>query len=384
MLTITVLADLAVGMTFRGIPFLAHDVLHLSTEVILLLTMSFGVCYVPTALVSHRLCVALGERRVLAGSLWLEAGACLLTAAFGNHPQTWVLFACMGLLGASQGFKWPVIESYISAGRGAAAQARAVGSFNLAWAGAFPVAVFLAGPLIDWWPPALFLVPALIDGAMLAMTWTLPLRPAHLPEGHPERPDGTAILRWRRLLLAGRVTNLLSQCSTSALAALMPMVYASLGISVFWGTGLSGVLDLVRFLAFLVLQAWTGWHGRRSPLVLSMAALVVGFFMIVLGGNVAVVLAGEVLFGVAVAMTYYAALYYAMLAQNATVQAGGVHEALIGLGSVVGPASGLLSMKLVAIWGAAALGMAAGMSPLFLLCLGASAVSLLRTGRRNR
>ncbi len=47
------------------------------------------------------------------------------------------------------------------------------------------------------------------------------------------------------------------------------------------------------------------------------------------------------MFGIAGGMTYYAALYYAMVMKNAAVEAGGAHEGLIGSGLMVGPVIGL-------------------------------------------
>ena len=46
--------------------------------------------------------------------------------------------------------------------------------------------------------------------------------------------------------------------------------------------------------------------------------------------------AGELLFGWAVGEVYFAALYYAMVVQNASVEAGGGHERIIGLGFALG------------------------------------------------
>jgi len=52
-------------------------------------------------------------------------------------------------------------------------------------------------------------------------------------------------------------------------------------------------------------------------------------------------LVGELLLGLAAGFAYYSALYYALVVKNASVDAGGAHEALIGLGYAHGPLAGL-------------------------------------------
>jgi uncharacterized membrane protein len=54
---------------------------------------------------------------------------------------------------------------------------------------------------------------------------------------------------------------------------------------------------------------------------------------------------GLSMFGVGMGIVYYAALYYAMAVGRAEVNAGGIHEALIGGGYMVGPLLCLLSMQ---------------------------------------
>jgi hypothetical protein len=57
--------------------------------------------------------------------------------------------------------------------------------------------------------------------------------------------------------------------------------------------------------------------------------------------GVTLLVAGLSLAGIGIAVTYYGALYYAMAVGNADVDAGGKHEALIGVGYMVGPLCGL-------------------------------------------
>ena len=86
-------------------------------------------------------------------------------------------------------------------------------------------------------------------------------------------------------------------------------------------------------------------------------------------------LAGEVAFGLAAGLTHYAALYYAMVVKNASVDAGGAHEGLIGLGFTAGPAAGLAGRALVP--GSYVLGTLAGIGPLLAVCTAGAVWSLV-------
>jgi hypothetical protein len=166
------------------------------------------------------------------------------------------------------------------------------------------------------------------------------------------------------------------------LAALLPQVFARLDVAVTVATAMSGLLDVVRGLTFLALHLWQGWHSRRWPLVVVIAGLPAGFFLALFGPDLPTVLAGEVVFGLAAGMTYYAALYYAMIVKNAAVEAGGAHEGLIGAGFALGPVAGLLGGLAAPALGGPVQGMIAGTGPLILACAAGAAWFLIRTPRR--
>jgi hypothetical protein len=93
---------------------------------------------------------------------------------------------------------------------------------------------------------------------------------------------------------------------------------------------------------------------------------------VLLGQSVSAVIGGELLFGTAAGFLYTAALYYAQLVQNASVDAGGAHEALIGVGYALGPGAGLIGTALAGGAGPGSAAYVRGMSiatlPLILVC----------------
>jgi MFS family permease len=351
----------------RGAFFYAKELLGFSKAANLGLALAFGAVYVAGALVSHSLSRRLGEKPLLTlalGGQWVAHLALTAWPASGN------LVVWYTVLGAMNGLKWPVIESYIAAGHAPSRVSREIGKFNLAWASAVPLSLLAAGPLIAHVPWGLFAIPAVVNAGSLLLTRPLAHRPAHLPDDHPERLDTARMARAAALLWGARWLLLCGYAAMWVLAAVLPHLLAGLGLAVAVAAGVSGLLDLVRLSAFAALRSTDAWHGRRALLYASAAMMPAGFFLIFFAGNLPTVLAGEVLFGLGVGMAYYASLYYGMVVRNAAVDAGGAHEGLIGGGFALGPIVGLAALALAPAVGGERAGILLGIGPMFLLLTG--------------
>lgn len=332
------------AMVERGISFYAEHELGFTQSQNLLLSLLFGAAYVVGALGSHRASHRLGERAWLIVMVLTHIALHLVLAL---EPGTVMVFILTTLLGASSGSKWPVVESYATAGMTPRASVGAVGHFNLAWSSAVVPAVALSGMLIEAWPPSLFLAPAILNAFVIVMIYALPREPVHLAHDHPERPNDRHVVRLKSLLASSRWSMFGSYTLLFLLAPLLPYIFRDrLSFDPGPATAMVALIDLTRFVTFAVMQRYIGWHGKRSVLLWTIALMPVGFLMTLLGSDLATVLTGEVLFGIAAGLTYYAALYYAMVVQNAAVEAGGAHEGFIGSGFVVGPAIGLAGIFL--------------------------------------
>ena len=377
LLLVTFIESFAAICVQRAIFFFCEDQLGFSSASNLSLALGCGVAYVAGALASHRASLAVGEKRLMAAAIAAQLLAHLVIA---GSPVTGVVVVCAVALGLFNGHKWPLIESYVSGGRSVADTAQAIGRFNIAWASAIPLTLLVAGPIIHLWPRGLFVLPAGLNLAALWLIRPLPARPLRLPEGHPHRPPSAHLRHLGSLLSSARWSMLTSYAALWIMAAMAPDIFKGLGVGVAWATGLAGLVDAARLTAFIVLERWRAWHGRRWPLVCVIPALPAGLFIVLFGKSLGVVLAGEVLFGLAAGMTYYAALYYAMVVKNASVDAGGAHEGLIGAGFALGPVAGLAGIALKPALGSKVLGTIAGIGPLFVICSVGAARALVRTG----
>jgi len=375
-LVLSFLESFATILLERAIYFFSTERLGYTERENLLLALCFGVTYTAGAALSHGLARRLRELRALA---WTLAALLVLHGWLALAPGGAQLVIGFALVGLFEGCKWPIIESYVAAGLGPQEQLRAVGRFNVSWALAVPLALGLAGPLIaSGQPAALFALAAGLNVLSLALSVGLPSRAPHIEASHPSRPLHGVMERYRGLLGSSRWSMLSSYALMFLLAPLMPEVFRRLGLGVERATFWASCLDAVRVITFALLAVLPGWHGRVAPLVVCALGLPLGFAAIILGTSLPVVLFGEIVFGVLAGTTYYAALYYALVVKNASVDAGGTHEGLIGLGLVIGPLVGLLGHGVASAGGTYQTGLLLGALPLIGACWFGSLRSLGR------
>lgn len=376
MLLLTFVESFGTILLERAIYFFSHEQLRYTEGQNLGLALAFGLTYTLGAAVSHGLARRLGDRAALFGVL---SALFLLHVLIACAPSGGVLAGGFALVGFFEGTKWPIIESYVGAGLEPHEQLRAVGRFNVSWALAVPLALAVSGPLIgSGHSGALFVLAALMNLVAFAILRGLPQAAPHLEASHPSRPLARDLERYTWLLTSSRWTMLSSYALMFLLAPLMPAVFTRLERPVEEATLWASCMDAVRVVTFWLLAALPGWHGRLAPLWFCALGLPLGFGAIVLGSSLYVVVLGEVIFGVLAGVTYYAALYYAMVVKNASVDAGGTHEGLIGLGLVLGPGVGLVGHWVASVGGSYLAGILVGAGPLVLVCWVGALRSLVR------
>jgi hypothetical protein len=339
--------------------FITKEAFGLGDRQNLTLQLVAGLIYVVTALGVGPLLRRgakqwgwLSTQRVLVGLLVVWAGAYLVEgwsgqfepagfgqgAASGSLRPGVLLFAlgyCLSF--AASGATWPIIQSYISGGKAGSRLRQAIGEFNMTWSAAIPIGVFGLGAVVQVAP-----LESMLVAGLLVLLCVIPLRfvapePGTLGEApEPVRPIYHPLLACFRAMLPMGVLL------AFVLYPIAPTLTAGLGLTATTGAVSFAAMHLFRFLIFLLMRYWHGWHGRWRTVVWSSALLFGGFTAILLAPNVWVFLLGLSAFGAATGAIYYAALYYGLAVGNAEVEAGGKHEALIGCGFIFGPLAALL------------------------------------------
>ncbi len=368
LLLTTFLESLGTVLLQRGLYFYTSSLHGFSGSQNLWLAFAQGVTYVMGALLSHWLAQRWGERRTALAAI----GALLvLHTLLALAPSAALIVAAFPLIGLLQAVKWPIVESYASAGRSPGALVSLLARYNVSWALAIPIALALCGAILTSRAHHyFFLLPALLNVTALALIARWPARPGHFDVDHPERPDASTLARYAELVVSARWTMLASYTLLFLLAPLMPSIFGRLGLEVRHATLAASLLDVLRLITFALLGFFPHWHGRTWPLALTSIVLPISFFMVLFGQTLPVVLLGEALFGIAAGVAYCAALYYALIVKNASVDAGGAHESLIGLGFAVGPLAGLAGHALSKPLGGYVISMLLAVTPLVVAAMG--------------
>ncbi|MGH7968264.1 MAG: MFS transporter, partial [Limisphaerales bacterium] len=263
-------------------------------------------------------------------------------------------------------FTWPTLEALVSEEEPAGGLQHMVGIYNAVWAATAAVANFFGGAMLDKFGlRSLFFVAAAIQLVQLGLTcWlesqakpvsgrekaaakpALVTRETARTEHPPSALDlpAAAVQSGRpaaaTFLRMAWVANPFAYIAINTLIAVVPGVAARLQLSTTLAGFCCSVWCFSRFGAFLLLWQWAGWHYRFRWLLVAYIALVATFASVVLAPNLAVLVAGQLVFGVAVGLLYYSSLFYSMDLGDSKGEHGGIHEAVIGLGNCAGPAVG--------------------------------------------
>jgi hypothetical protein len=281
---------------------------------------------------------ALEPRNVLFVALTLWGGMSLvplLAPAF--EPALW-LTALAGAV--ASGIVWPIVESYLGAGRHGAELRSAVGRFNVTWtlATAMPLVLMPVFPRLHLHVLWTLAISAVVNALALPFVATLSRAPIAGDHGAAEAsigPEYPWLLRSASWLLP------LSYVLSSTLSPLLPHRLNAVGALSFAPSVVASTWMIARFATLGLMSVVLFWHGKWSPLVLSVTALAGGFALVLLASSGAGIVAGLAVFGTGMGLTYYLALYYSLAVGKGAVDAGGGFEALIGMGYLVGPLLGL-------------------------------------------
>lgn len=303
-----------------------------------------GLLYVPAAWLGGRF----AERRGLTTSMKVGfVGMAVAMAAGGLLPSLTGVFATLVLWTIAMCFTWPALEAFATHGESDDGTKRMVGIYNLTWSGCAAVMYFAGGTVFEWLGPrSLFWIPASIYVAQLAVThWleSLPPDPPPPPPAEPHHPEDAAFhqpVSPATFLKMAWLANPFAYIAINSLLAVIPGRAAELGLTVAQSGWFWAVWLLARLGTFLLLWQWGGWHYRFRWMLAAFLALIAAYVVLLLGRSFAILLAAQVVFGLATGLLYYASLFYSMDVGETQGEHGGIHEAAIGLGICLGPAVG--------------------------------------------
>lgn len=252
-------------------------------------------------------------------------------------------FLVIAAYSAAIGLTWPALEGGAMHLPGTINMPQRLGIYNLVWSFTGTAGFALSGWLFEHSVNAIFWIPGLIHLAQLI--WIGLQRGRHPIRGEaamalPHLGDHTPPARKQQLTRMSWLSNSTGYFLVGGFSALTPFIGERLGLSPAWSIWLGCLLLLARAVSFIVLYRWSGWHYHPAwshyALWSAPAYLAVVFF----ADHLAVTATACALLGFSLGLSYYMSIYYTLDASEHKGAQGGRHEALIGLGILLGPLVG--------------------------------------------
>ncbi len=347
-----ILNSFSVLLAVNGTYFYARYHLHVSAATLLWLPVCGGVPYVLAALLAGRIADRIGQRKLIQMMQVLNIPVFVLGAWAVYRQSLGLLFLLIILLNITSTMIWPAVESAITRSPGRMKLSSRLTVYNFVWACGNFTAMCIGGSIADWlsWPMVFVLAGAASLTGWLVVVF-LAVKQTEIGAHHAadsslaETPPGLAdSVRGKTLLKMAWLSNLLAYVCVNTVLPLMPRVTSGLHISSYAAaTAIGSVWAFVRIGGFVLAWFWKGWHYKVRWMLFSFAGLAAATILIITASSVPEMVIAQALLGVATAMLYSGSLYYAMHLSHGSNENAGKHEAIIGVGTVVGPAVAALS-----------------------------------------
>ncbi|HUB25482.1 MAG TPA: MFS transporter [Tepidisphaeraceae bacterium] len=349
------LASIGSNLFLPAFFFYAHDIFGWGARRNLMLAAAEGIVYMIGALSAQKLARVAGRRR---GSMIVQFTAGCIAVVAGLHPSPLIVTPAVLAYTMVSAAGWPIFESLISGGAGPDLMSRRVGAYNLVWSFVGAATLAVSGTIIHDFPWGMFLLPAAAHGVAILLLFFGNIEPPATPaaaDALPAHPQAEpALLRERKLALQlSRIGLPATYVVVYSLVAIMPSLPVIRMLGTSSQTVIASVWMASRFAAFVVLGGTVWWHTRPRVLLIAAVVMLVAFLGVTLRpadilGNPAapangldegLMVLAQVFLGLSMGMIYAGSLYFGMVLSEGSTEHGGYHEALIGLGQMVGTAA---------------------------------------------
>ncbi|QOV87980.1 hypothetical protein IPV69_17120 [Humisphaera borealis] len=330
-----------------------------------------GVVYVMGALSAHALTSRLSHRVATIALHSAMALACLAGVLAADRSAVAAVVAVLFAYTFFSAVAWPILESLVSVGTTGPTLARRLGVYNVVWPAVGAVVLAISGTVIERLPIGVFLVPAIAHLVCIGLAWMartsskgVPTA-THAADDQSQHAPHAALLPSPELMRVRTVALWVSRLGLPAtyaviygLMPLLPSLPAMERLDTSTQTFVSSAWPAARWLAFVALAAGTWWHTRPRVMVAAAVAMGIAFLGCALPpsqflgtaisptADMAALLLWQVVLGASLGVIYSGSLYFGMVLSEGSTEHSGYHEALIGLGWILGPGAGVLMQVL--------------------------------------
>ncbi len=259
--------------------------------------------------------------------------AALLMRSTSMAHIYWLMLAQGVCLGAF----WPSMEASFGQNAHGAGLLRSIGFFNLSWSSGVAIGPLYAGYLFANIRPMAFYIPALCSIAAGSSILLLRSRVEVHAHTHTKGPGLPKPVGKDAYLYAGWVANFGAWFLVGVLRSIFPKLCETLKLS---GTEIGFLLFLWAFVLasmFWILSRSPWWTYRHAPLQVFQGILIVASLIIFRASTMPLLVFGTIVAGVGCGLTYSSSLFYALDGFSDKGEKAGIHEVVLGTGSLIGP-----------------------------------------------
>jgi MFS family permease len=341
------LSSVGTTLLMVGIFFYTERNLNWGLKENFLLAAAQGVAYVGGSLLAQALVQRTGRRRGLIAVFSVLTFIPLIALAPLSPAMLVAMLLTYTFIAA---LNWPALESLVCSGADAHTLSRRVGIYNLVWSGTNAVTFALSGVIIEHWHGGIFALPAVVHAISAALMWmSRDIDPGgETASGHAE-PEPQLLAQRTLAMWLARISLPATYVVVYALSAMMPLLPVMQPLDTTQRTLVGSTWMVARWLAFLLLGATTWWHTRPRILLLAAGGMLIAFIGVTIQPtrdqttNLTSMIGWQIVLGVMMGIIYSGSLYFGMVLSEGSTEHGGYHEALIGLGSVLGPGTAALT-----------------------------------------
>lgn len=283
------------------------------------------------------------RHRMLYLGCLLIGSVCILLRFCNTKLHLLLIFPCIGI---SMALFWPAYEAWLAEREGDGKLIHRVMLFNLFWSTGITMGPTVSGYLYNDSNPFMLLYIAAAVSLITSVT-------IYCSNSHPdksilqEQSDQTQVLfpppsDRKKYLNIARCANFTSWFALGVLRWLNPKLTKDMGISTATFGNMMLALGGMQTITFLFLGTAfsTRWHYRIKPLVMIQSLALLCFVGIWWIDNTIFWAFAFALIGISVAYTYFGSIYYGLYMHSDKGNKSGWHEAVLGLGSLLGPLFG--------------------------------------------
>lgn len=351
---IEALTSVSLNFLMIGVVFFTTKQFGWSTKANMLLMMAQGVVYTIGALAA-----GVFARRFPKPKLLVAVNAMLLplVCLLASVQSQWLFVPILLAATCVSTLTWPLVESLVTEGCSARQMNRRITLYNMSWSSVCVGVIAIYGTVLSCWPRGPMIVPiiahaiALIAAIVLAKTHRAPKTDGAEPKSHDDPAVAAQLASHRRMALwLSRISLPASFVVANSLMGMFPKLQISEQLGVAWATVIASLWMASRFPTFILLGRTNWWHTRPRLLLVGGVLMLAAFLLIALPGDrigpfaslsvasqVMLIAGAEIVLGVMAGYVLSASLYFGMVLSDGSTDHGGYHEALIGLGVILGP-----------------------------------------------